>query len=150
MTLQTPPGGTHGARSMGGPMIRFGARIMAAMYRRSGRMASSMVLLTTVGAKSGERRVAPVGFTSDGDRWLIAASAQGSAKNPAWLHNLAVHPDQVWIELGKDKVKVRPEILAGDERVAAWARIVAATPQFGKYETQTDREIAVVRLAREP
>jgi deazaflavin-dependent oxidoreductase (nitroreductase family) len=124
MTPQTPPGGTHGARSMGGPMIRFGARMMSAMYRRSGRMASSMV--------------------------LIAASAQGSAKNPAWLHNLAVHPDQVWIELGKDKVKVRPEILAGDERAAAWARIVAATPQFGKYETQTDREIAVVRLAREP
>ncbi len=150
MTMQTPPGGTHGNRAMSGPMARFGARFMAAMYRRWGRMASSMVLLTTVGAKSGERRVVPLGFTADGDRWLIVATAMGSAKNPAWLHNLAVHPDQVWIELGRETVKVRPEILAGDERAAAWARVVAAAPQFGKYETQTDREIAVVRLTREP
>ncbi len=101
MTLQAPPGGTHGNRT-------------------------------------------------DGDRWLIVASAMGSAKHPAWLHNLAAHPDEAWIEIGRDIVKVRPEILGGDERAAAWAKIVAATPQYGKDETQTDREIPVVRLTREP
>ncbi len=151
MTIETPPGGTHGNREIPGPIARFGARTMAAIYRRSARMAKSMLLLDTVGAKSGEPRVAALGFIADGaGRWLIVASASGTARNPAWLHNLAAHPDQVWIEIGRERIKVRPETLAGDERQAAWARIVAATPQYGKYETQTDREIAVIRLTREP
>jgi deazaflavin-dependent oxidoreductase (nitroreductase family) len=150
MTIETPPGGTHGNRAMGGPMVRFGARMMAAVYRRSNRMAKNMLLLETVGAKSGDARVAPLGFIADGvDGWVITASAGGSARNPAWLHNLALHPDKVSIVIGKDRVKVRPEVLAGEDRAAAWARIVAASPQYGKYPTQTDREIAVIRLTRE-
>ena len=150
MTIETPHGGTHGNRPMPGPLARFGTWMMTAVVRRSGRMADTMLLLTTVGAKSGQRRVAPLGYVADGDgRWLIVATAQGAARNPAWLHNLAEHPDQVWIEIGHEQVKVRPETLAGDERAAAWARFVAKTPQYGKYGTQTDREIAVVRLTRE-
>jgi len=151
MTLHTPPAGTHGNRTMSRPLARLGARMMAAWYRRSDRMASTLLLLSTVGATSGKQRVTPVGYTADGaDRWLIVASDGGSAKNPGWLHNLAEHPDQVSIEIGHDKVNVQPEILAGDERAAAWATVVAATPQYGKYETQTDREISVVRLTRAP
>jgi hypothetical protein len=51
---------------------------------------------------------------------------------------------------GHDRYKVRPELLRGDERAAAWKRIVAEAPQFGDYEHKTDREIPVVRVTREP
>jgi len=150
MAIETPHGGTRGARPRAGPLLRFGTWMMANVVRRSSRMAASMLVLTTVGAKTGQRREVPLGFIADGaDRWLIVAAANGTAKNPAWLHNLAEHPDQAWIEVGHEKVKVRPETLAGDERAAAWSRIVAKTPQYGAQEAKTDREIAIVRLTRE-
>ncbi|HKG57219.1 MAG TPA: nitroreductase/quinone reductase family protein [Candidatus Limnocylindrales bacterium] len=55
-------------------------------------------------------------------------------------------PDKVWIEVGRGRFKVRPEFLRGDERAAAWQRIVTEVPQFGGYEQATDRQIPVVRL----
>ena len=41
-----------------------------------------------------------------------------------------------WAEVDRDRFKVTPEVLAGDERAAAWRRIVAEASQFGKYETR--------------
>ena len=80
---------------------------------------------------------------------VVAGSAGGQAKQPAWLSNLSRNPDRVWVEIGRERFKVRPEILPADERATAWKRIVAEAPQFGSYETKTDREIPVVRLTRE-
>jgi deazaflavin-dependent oxidoreductase (nitroreductase family) len=72
-----------------------------------------------------------------------------SAAHPAWIYNLARKPDKVWVEVGRDRWKVTPEILQGDERAAAWTRVVAEAPQFAGYLEQTDRELPVVRLRRE-
>ena len=77
---------------------------------------------------------------------MIVGSANGAARHPAWLYNLAKHPDQVWIEIGKQKIRVRPETLKGEERAAMWRRIVQAAPNYASYETKTDREIPLVRL----
>ena len=125
--------------------------MMAGLYRRTGGRASpNALILTTIGARSGEQRTASLRRFADGDgRWLIVGSFGGSAKNPAWLANLARNPDQVWAEVGRDKFKVTPELLHGDERAAAWLRIVKEAPQFGGYEHKTDREIPVVRLRRD-
>jgi deazaflavin-dependent oxidoreductase (nitroreductase family) len=133
-------------------MARVGSRLIAGLYRMTGgRSGRHALLITTVGARSGEQRVAFVARFDEGDgRWLIVGSVGGAAWNPAWVHNLAANPDKVWIEVGRDRFKVRPEILAGEERAAAWKRIVAEAPQFGSYEHKTDREIPVVRLTREP
>ena len=151
MTMKTPPDGTYGARMPGGRLLRFGSRMMSAMYRLTGgRGSADLLLLTTIGARSGEQRTTAVRRFEDGDgRWLIVGSAGGRATQPAWLHNLAAHPDRAWIEIGHDKWKVRPEPIEGAARDEAWKRIVAEAPQFGKYETTTDREIPVVRLIRE-
>jgi len=150
MTFETPPGGTYGTRMPGGKLLRAGARMMSAFYRLRGGRGSDLLLLTTVGAHSGERRTTAVRRFEDGDgRWLVVASAGGQAKQPAWLHNLAQHPDQVWIEVGRDRYKVRPDLITGAARAEPWKRIVAEAPQFGGYETKTDREIPVVRLTRE-
>ena len=151
MTFEAPPGGTYGKRVPTGRMLRFGSRFMAGMYRLfGGRGVSDLLLLSTVGARSGEARTTAVRRFDDGDgQWLVVASAAGGAKQPAWLHNLSAHPDQAWIEIGHDRFKVRPELLEGDARATAWQRIVPEAPNFGAYETTTDREIPVVRLSRE-
>jgi deazaflavin-dependent oxidoreductase (nitroreductase family) len=151
MTFEAPPGGTYGKRVQSGRTLRFGSRFMAGMYRLfGGRGVGDLLLLDTVGARSGQPRTTAVRRFEDGDgRWLIVASHAGGAKQPAWLHNLAAHPDQVWIEIGRHRMKVRPELLEGEDRAAAWQRIVAEVPQFGSYETTTDRLIPVLRLVRE-
>jgi deazaflavin-dependent oxidoreductase (nitroreductase family) len=150
MAIETPPGGTFGARMPRGRLLRAGSRMMAAFYRMRGGRGSDLLLLTTVGARSGTQRTTGVRRFDDGDgRWLIVASAGGQARQPAWLHNLAQHPDEVWVEIGRDRIKTRPEILRGEDRADAWRRVVAEAPQFGGYETKTDREIPVVRLTRE-
>src|SRR3954454_1021164 len=151
MTIETPPDGTYGARMPGGRLLRFGSRMASGMYRRfGGRGSRELLLLTTVGARSGQQRTTALRRFDDGDgRWLIVGSAGGRSTHPAWLHNLAAHPEQAWVEIGRDKWKVGPELIDAEAREGAWKRIVAEAPQFGKYETATDREIPVVRLTRE-
>ena len=106
-----------------------------------------MLLLTTVGARSGQRRTAALARFPDGDgRWLIVGSAGGAARHPGWFINLARNPDQVWAEVGRLRLKVTPDLLRGDDRTAAWQRIIARSPNFAAYERKTDREIPVVRL----
>ena len=52
----------------------------------------------------------------------------------------------MWVEIGRNRFKVRPELLRGEERAEDWRWIVAAAPGFGRYQQMTDREIPVVRL----
>jgi deazaflavin-dependent oxidoreductase (nitroreductase family) len=117
----------------------------------NGRMASSRrvspLVLTTIGRKSGLERQTPVGWSpGQDDSWLIVASAAGAARNPAWYHNLATHPDQVWIELLGRKVAVTAEQLHGAERDQAWRQITTAAPRFAAYQEATDRELPIIRL----
>jgi deazaflavin-dependent oxidoreductase (nitroreductase family) len=106
-----------------------------------------LLLLTTVGAKSGRLRRTLLGrFPNRDDIWLVVASGAGSAKHPAWYVNMARNPDKVWIEIGKRTLMVAPESLQGAERAEAWQRIVSLAPGYGAYQEQTDREIPVVRL----
>ena len=135
----------------GGPMVRGMMRVAAGLYRATGgRSGRSALLLTTVGARSGENRVAWLRrFDEPGGRWLVVGSAGGTAKQPSWVHNLAHSPDKVWVEIGRDRFKVTPELVHGDERSTAWERIVAEAPQFAGYLETTDREIPIVRLTRE-
>jgi deazaflavin-dependent oxidoreductase (nitroreductase family) len=106
-----------------------------------------LLYLTTVGAKSGQRRTAVVmPFPEGDDAWLIVASKGGAATHPAWFHNIAAHPDQVEVEVDGRKTAVTPQTLSGEERAAAWRRITSERPNFAVYETKTDRQIPVIRL----
>lgn len=151
MTLEIPPAGTRGARMPGGPLVRTFGGVYAALYRLlGGRLVGTrMLLLSTVGARSGRPRTAPVASFADGaGRWLVAGSAGGAARHPAWFINLAHHPDQVWVEVGPQRFRVTPELLRGEERAVAWRQITARSPGFAGYARRTDREIPVVRLTR--
>jgi deazaflavin-dependent oxidoreductase (nitroreductase family) len=106
-----------------------------------------LLYLTTVGAKSGQRRTAVVMPFPDGDdAWLIVASRGGTADHPSWFYNLVKHPDEVDIEVDGRKTAVTPRTLTGAERATAWERITRERPNFAGYEKKTDREIPVIRL----
>lgn len=124
--------------------------IMSWIRRRGGTfMSMNALVLTTIGRKSGVERATPVGwFPGEDGSWLIAASAAGAAKNPAWYHNIAAHPDKVRIELAGRTVAVTAEQLHGSEREQAWRQITAAAPRFAQYEEKTDRELPIIRLVR--
>lgn len=122
-----------------------------AIFRlRGGRMTNQgmpVLLLSTVGARSGKRRRALLGSIPDGSNArLVTATSGGSAWHPSWFLNLAAHPDRVWVELEGRGMQVRPESLSGAVRDAAWQRIVAVAPGYAAYARKTDRLIPVVRL----
>lgn len=106
----------------------------------------ALVLVHTVGAKSGQERVNPVANIRqpDGSR-LIAASAAGADKHPAWYHNLIAHPD-VTIETPDGTEQVHVTELKGAERDAAWGQFTAMSDGFRSYEEKTDRIIPVLKL----
>ena len=152
MTVQIPPSGTRGVSNRVVGMFPLFNRLSVWMYRRRGGDPSGRagLLLTTIGSRSGRERTVALGkFTDDGGRLLVVASLAGAARHPAWLINLVKNPDKVWVEIGRDRFKVRPELSRGEERAAAWRRIVAAAPGYGRYERKTDREIPIVRLTPE-
>jgi deazaflavin-dependent oxidoreductase (nitroreductase family) len=152
MSFEKTPGGTRGARTAGSnAMTRGVMRVMTSWHRRSGDKFQGMDLLylTTVGAKSGQKRQSTVTRFPDGkDAWLVVASAGGSAHNPAWYHNIAAHPDQVWVEFGGHQLRVTPTQLDEEAHAQAWQRIVQAQPRYAGYQQKTDRAIPVIRLAR--
>jgi deazaflavin-dependent oxidoreductase (nitroreductase family) len=106
-----------------------------------------MLLLTTVGAKSGQPRVAPLVYTTDGDRMVIIASKGGAPTHPDWFHNLRANPD-VTLEVGTETFPARASIPEGDERQRLWDQMVAQMPGFADYQRGTSREIPVVVLER--
>lgn len=108
----------------------------------------SLVLLHHRGAQSGTERVSPVmGIPSDGG-WFIAASKGGAPENPAWFHNLLVHPDTVIETPDEGEVAVHAVELRGAERDAAWALFTTRSPGFAEYERRTSRTIPVLELRR--
>ncbi len=106
-----------------------------------------LLLLHTVGAKSGQPRVNSVMYLPDGDRWIVFASKAGAPTSPDWYHNLVANPE-VSIEVGTDTIPVTATFAQDDERDQLYSRQAALYPQFAEYERSTTRRIPVVTLTR--
>ncbi len=106
-----------------------------------------LILLTTTGAKTGQRRIIPLMYVSDGDRVLAIASKGGSPKHPLWYHNLLAHPE-VTVEVGSEKFDATARVLTGEERERAFARAAEVFPPYAEYQKKTPREIPVIALER--
>jgi len=156
MAIEMTPNGTYGVTRSPGTLAnsvlkRFGG-LLVGLYRLLGgrgmrALGAPLLLLTTVGARSGKARVTPVAWFPDGsDSWLVVASAAGAARHPAYYGNMARKPDQVWIEVGRRRLKVQPASLSGARRDEAWRRIVSQSPGYQAYQDKTDRQIPVIRL----
>jgi len=108
-----------------------------------------LVLLTTVGAKTGQRRTTPMMFHRDGDRLLVIASNAGAPEDPVWFGNLVRQP-QVSVEVGDENFAALATVLTGAEREQTWAMLTEAYPFFADHERQAGRTIPVVALSRLP
>jgi deazaflavin-dependent oxidoreductase (nitroreductase family) len=106
-----------------------------------------MLLLTTTGAKSGQPRVAPLAYTTDGERLVVIASKGGAPTNPDWFHNIVAHPT-VTVELGPDTFQARANVAEGAERQRLFDQQAALMPGFAEYQRKTTRQIPVVVLER--
>ncbi len=106
-----------------------------------------VVLLTTTGARTGQKRVHPlVGLVDDGTLYVFASKA-GAPTNPDWYHNLVAHPE-VEVEFGDERFDAVATPVSGPERDRLFAAQVAAQPGFADYEKATERVIPVVELRR--
>jgi deazaflavin-dependent oxidoreductase (nitroreductase family) len=106
-------------------------------------------VLETIGARTGLVRHAVLGYLDEGtDGWLVIASKGGAPTNPAWVANLAAHPDATVVLADGRRIPVRAERLAGKELERAWELIAEEAPEYPVYRSRTTREIPVIRLTR--
>ena len=101
-----------------------------------------VVVVTSVGAKSGKLRKNPVMRVEHDGAYAVVASKGGAPENPTWFHNLVANP-QVEVQDGPQKWDMTVRQVTGDERSAWWDRAVAVYPDYADYATKTDREIPV-------
>jgi deazaflavin-dependent oxidoreductase (nitroreductase family) len=106
-----------------------------------------LVLLTTVGRRTAQRRTTPMMFHRDGDRLLVMASNHGAPKDPDWYRNLVATPE-VGVEVGDESFDAVAEPLTGPERDRIWAEIKRTYPFFAEHEEKSGRDIPVVALTR--
>ena len=110
-----------------------------------------LLLLITVGARSGGERISPVMFHRDGEHYIVVASKGGAPENPAWYNNLKANPlakVEVGTAKGIETFEVRAREAEGEERKRMYAERVAIAPGFGEYEQKTSRQIPVMILER--
>jgi len=108
---------------------------------------ADLLLLTTTGAKSGERRVSPLAYFRIDGKLIIIGSFAGAPVNPAWVHNLRANP-QAHIEVGTDAFDVTARELPQQERDELFDKVTAAAPGFAEYQANTSRVIPLFELQR--
>lgn len=104
-----------------------------------------LLILTTLGAKSGKDRRAILTYSRDAGDYVVAGTAGGSPTTPSWVHNLEAEP-HVTIEVANRSSAATAAIVDDDERDRLWERHVAALPNFADYPAQAGRVIPVIRI----
>ena len=106
-----------------------------------------LLLLTTTGAKSGQRRITPLAYLSEGGHIYVFAGNRGAPTNPGWYHNLVAHPD-VTVELGTETFAARATVVESAE----WDRLgsvqVQKLPALAELQAKITRKVPVVLLER--
>jgi deazaflavin-dependent oxidoreductase (nitroreductase family) len=127
------------------------ARDQVATYEGSGGTAGAdnnghaVIILTSVGAKSGKLRKTPLMRVEHDGEYAVVASLGGAPQHPVWYYNLAANP-HVELQDGPAKQDYVAREVSGDERDAWWERAVAAWPDYAEYQTKTTRVIPVFVL----
>ena len=129
------------------------ARENAELYMASGGAEGAelkgkpVILLTTIGAKTGEKRAVPLAYQVIDGRLVIVASMAGAQRNPPWFFNLVKHPE-VEVELNGESFKATAVVTEGEDRSYLYGKVAEVLPAFQEYATRTTRVIPVVELKR--
>ncbi|MEM8609883.1 MAG: nitroreductase family deazaflavin-dependent oxidoreductase [Myxococcota bacterium] len=102
-----------------------------------------VLLLTTIGRKSGHPRIAPLLFIEDGNEVVIVASQGGLPSDPLWYKNIKANPN-VEVQIKRRKMKMVARDANEEERARLWPKLVAHYNDFASYETWTERVIPIV------
>jgi deazaflavin-dependent oxidoreductase (nitroreductase family) len=136
---------------MSADAVSFNRRIVEEFRANEGRVGGEfedapLVLMTAIGAKSGQPRTTPHWCEDAGNGAVaIYASNNGHPEPPLWLANLAANP-AVTVERGSNSYRAVARVTSGEERDRLWGQVVAANPTFGEYQVKAGRQIAVVVL----
>ena len=129
------------------------ARRQAERYEASGGTEAAeiiglpVVVLTTVGAKTGKLRKTPLMRVEHDGEYVVVGSLGGAEKNPVWVYNVRANP-LVELQDGPDKLDYQARELSGDERDLWWTRSVEAFPNYAGYQKKTARLIPLFLLTR--
>ena len=145
------PGSRHW-HAAGSETQRVNALFMRALRENNGRVPGELeaipgLIITTIGAKSGEKRAVPLAYQIIDGRLVIVASMAGAARNPPWFHNLVKNPE-VLVEMNGESFKARAVITEGEDRTYLYNKVAEVLPAFKEYATRTSRVIPVVELKR--
>ena len=140
------------SRCPSGPAgLRWAGKLNTPLYRLSGGRIGGKVsrapvlLLTTTGRKSGQKRTAPVVYLADGERVVVINTNAGNAKVPAWSLNLKANPEAE-VEIGAQAHRSVARVAEGEERADLWRKHNEQYAGFDEYEQKLDREPAVIVL----
>ncbi len=108
-------------------------------------MGQNVLLLTTMGRKSGKERITPVNYFRDGENYLLVGTNWGKPGQAAWYLNL-VHQPEARIQVKRRVLKVDARTVEGDEYTRLWAYVTSLNPFYPRYQAQTRRRIPIVIL----
>ncbi len=139
-------------------IIKAMSRFNVAIYKATGGLLGStwrvgaafprgvpVLLLTTIGRKSGLPRVVPLLYMQDGEDVIVVASKGGLAKDPLWYRNLQAQPECEVQQRRRTSAR-RARTASPAERATLWPKLVALYADFASYQSWTAREIPVVIL----
>jgi deazaflavin-dependent oxidoreductase (nitroreductase family) len=133
--------------------LSWNERMVADLREHGGRstfprfLDSNLLILTVAGAATGKLRTFPLGYTREGERYVVVGSNSGGPEQPAWLANVRANPD-VTVEAAGETFRARATVTEGTERRRLLDAHQAAIPIFKRYEEMTERELPVVVLER--
>jgi deazaflavin-dependent oxidoreductase (nitroreductase family) len=142
---------TRLSMAMPAGMLRALGKLNVPLYRLTrGRVLGKVgqapvLLLTSTGRRSGQRRTAPVVFLADDERLVVIGSNAGNTNTPAWSLNLQANPDAE-VEIGGERRSVTARVAEGDERAELWRRSNEQYSGFAAYEARTSRDIKLFVL----
>ena len=131
---------------------RFNELYMKALRENQGKVPGELavipsLIITTIGAKTGEKRAVPLAYQFIDGRLVIVASMAGADRHPPWFHNLVKNPE-VLVEMNGESFTARAVVTEGVDRTYLYNKVAEVLPAFAEYATRTTRVIPVVELKR--
>ena len=144
--------GTKNWDAAGSETKRVNDLFMRALRENNGKVPGELaalpgLIITTSGAKTGEKRAVPLAYQIVDGRLVIVASMAGADRNPPWFHNLVKNPE-VLVEMNGESFKATAVVTQGSDRTHIYQKVAEALPAFKDYQTRTTRVIPVVELKR--
>lgn len=113
---------------------------------RGGRLSRNLLLLSTIGRKSGLLRTVPLSYIRDGNTFIVIASNAGQEDtNPDWYLNLQTHP-KVDVQIGAAQFVAQAETVPETQRERLWEKVVTANRRYAAIQQKTSRVFPLVRL----